>query len=49
MTDRPLLRRPRRLVQRLGGGVVVFAAEVLVVLAIGIVALGAAALVLWVF
>ena len=49
MAERRLLRRPRRLVQRLRGGIVVFLSEVLVVLAFGVLALGAAALALWVF
>ena len=43
------LRRPRRLVRRLSGGIVVFLSEVVVVLAIGLLALGIAALALWVF
>jgi hypothetical protein len=49
MADPSLVRRPRRLVRRLSGGVVVFAAEVLVVLAIGVLALAAGAVMLWVF
>jgi hypothetical protein len=49
MTDRRVRRRPRRVLKNVRGGVVVFFSEVLVVVVIGVFALGAAVVVTWIF